>query len=61
MICGRSDYRLTTRASAANRSTRSAQDSNPRRRQTATFESQRVGFRWRAGAEFVMTLDRSGC
>ena len=36
---------LANHGPAANRSTRSTQDSSPNLRHTATFESQRVGFR----------------
>jgi hypothetical protein len=48
----------TTGASLANPLTRSVQDSNPNRRHTATFESQRVGFLWRAGAVHVTDVNR---
>src|SRR6185437_13612849 len=44
----------TPTASVASRSTRSAQDKYPNRRQTAILESHTVGFLCRAGAAPVM-------
>ena len=42
---------------ATSRGSRPSHNSNPNLRQTAILESQRVGFRCRAGAEYVMDVN----